>query len=172
MSEKINLRFAAPETVIGFNDLCKLSIHRIGLAKLSKIRQSNQRHRNVVVDQLLTARNLVQIDDGIDNGIKAAYVGDHGGGVQSAVAHHFDGLDHVVGITARVAADVGEAVVNVVEVEHSREGRVGRTGEEVQTAIKAENAVGKLDDGLDGSVNEGIVVEWNETDKVFEARMA
>ena len=156
--QEIFLGFGAPHSVVLFDDAGKLSVELVVLTKLRKVGKGDKRHGNEVVDQLLATGDLIKIQHRVHHGIEATNVGDHGGGIEAAVIHHFDRLDHIVGIAARVAANVGEAVMHVVKVEHGGEVMVGRACKEVQAPVKAQHAIGELHNGLYGGVNKRIVI--------------
>ena len=155
--KQIFLSLGAPKTVVSIYDLSKLSEHGIVISKLGKVCKCGKGHGNVIVNKLFASGDLVEVDNGVYNRIKTANVSYHCGRIDLASAHHLNGLDHIVGVTSGVGADVGKAVVNVIEVEHCGECGVDRSCKEVKTAVKSEHAVAKLNNGLDGGVNEYVV---------------
>ena len=62
-------------------------------------------------------------------------MGNHGGGVDKPLLHHLEGFDHVVGVAAAGAHNVGSGIVNVIEIKLGLEFRIGRAGKEVQAAV-------------------------------------
>ena len=84
-------------------------------------------------------------------------MGDEPGRIH-ALAHQVDGFAHVVCIAAAGSHDMVSFVVHVVEVELGAEVRALGAGEEVQTAIEAEDGVSLLDNRRHGGHNHDVVV--------------
>ena len=110
------------------------------------------------VDELLAAGDVGKVAGGLGCGVEAADVRHHDGGVDAPCGHELEGLLHVVDVAAGGAHDVRGVVVHVVEVDRSRELRIGGAGEEVEAAVAAEDGAGLRDDRGNGSVAEYVVV--------------
>ena len=139
VGQQIFFCLCAPQAVVALGDLRQLCEQRVGLAELLKIGDGRQWKLDLRVDQLLAAADVRQVQRRIDNGVQAADVGDHCGGVDLAGGHHVDGLAHIAGIAAGGAYHMGVEIMDVVPVELGLEFLVGRACEEVEAAVVAED---------------------------------
>ena len=143
---------------MALGDLIELCEQRVGLAQLAEVGDSRQRQLDLGVDELLASGDLRQVQDGVNNGVQTADVGNHRGGVDLAGGHHLDGFLHVAGVAAGGTDHMGVEVMDVVPVEFRLELAVGRAGEEVEAAVEAEDIAGLLNNGLYGGEADDIVV--------------
>ncbi len=136
---------------MALGDLVKLCKQRICFAQFAEIGDCRQGQFDLGVDQLLAAGNLRQVQNGIDNSVQTADVGDHGSGVDLAGGHHLNGFLHVAGIAAGGADHMGVEIMDVVPVEFRLELAIGRASKEVEAAVETKDIAGLLNDGRTGA---------------------
>ena len=158
VGEQVLFSLCVPQVIVGLAQAVQFREHGIGLAQLLKVSDGSQRQVDVVVDQLLAAGDLGQVQNGVNYAVQTANMGDHGCGVDLALVHHLDGFSQVVIVAAGGAHHMGVQVVNIVPVEVGLELRVGGACEEVQAAIVAQNTVGLLNQRLNGGEADDIVI--------------
>ena len=113
------------------------------------------------VYEFLSAGYLGQIDRRFGSRIKSSDVCDHSGRIDQTFVHHVYGFDHVIGISAGVAADMLCCVMYVVEIEHSGERCVCRTCKEVQASVKTKQADALFYNRSYRSIDEYVIISFS-----------
>ena len=125
MGEQIVLRLHAPESLVSLADAVQLSVNRVRLTLLAEVGNSGQRHIDVGVDKLLSARNRRQVEGCLDDSVQTSDVGHQTCRIHT-LAHQMQSLFHIIGIAAARANYVSRSIVDIVEIEGSLE--VGPSG--------------------------------------------
>ena len=135
--QEIALCFCAPQTVVFIHDLLQC------LFKFPAGEGLNVGNGIILlgINDLLAARQLGQLHDGLAYIIQAHDVGSDLGQIHHLVFDADNGILHVLGVAAAGAHEMGGIVVNIVEIDGGRKLGIGRTGKEVQAAIPGQQAV-------------------------------
>ena len=158
VGQQVALGGGAPQAVVGLDDVGQGVKALVLFALFAQVGQGRQGQVDVGVDQLLAAGDLGQVEGGLARGVQPADVGDHDGRVQPALGGHPEGFQHIGGVAAGGAHDVGGVVVDVVEVHLGAELFVGRPGEEVQAAVPAQDGRGLGDHRRHRRVAQHVVI--------------
>src|SRR5512136_375982 len=85
-------------------------------------------------------------------------MGNHGCGIQEPLGHQIERFDHVVGISATGAHQMGCCVVHVIEVDLGGERRISRPGKKVKTSVFGKDPVGFFDHASYRRKDEDVVI--------------
>ena len=158
VTENVLLRLKTPKLVMTRAYLGKVGIERIVLSELGKVGDCNERHILIGVDELLSALDLGQTKNGIDDRIHTADVRYHRSGIDIAGLHHAQSLAHIIRISSARTDDVCRAVMNIVEVKLCGKRGIGGSCKEIKTAVSREQLVAHLYDRLYRRIDEHIVI--------------
>ena len=156
--KEILLRLGTPKIIAALHDFGKAGKERIGFSLFLKIGYGGKLKVDIVVYQLFAAGNLGQIERGIDNGVKTSDMGDHNGGIKTALTHKLKGFDHIRGVSAGGAYDMGGGIMHIVEIEFRLEFGIGGACKEVEAAVLAQDSVALLHYGTHGGKHKHIVI--------------
>ena len=158
MAQQILFCIAVPEAVVSLAQLIQLCKELIVLAQLFKVRNSGEGHADLIVDELLAAGNVGQVQGSLGYAVQTANMGYHCGRIQQACVHHLDSLAHIAGVASVGAYHMGAVVMNIVEVHGGGKCGIAGAGEEVQAAVIAQNSIRLLHKSPYGSKADYIII--------------
>ena len=129
--QEVGFCFSAPQTIVLLHNGLQLLLH----LTVGEVLYIGDGIVLLGIDDFLTAGQLGQLHDGLADIVQTHDVGGDLCQIHNLVLDTDNGILHILGIAAAGAYIVGGIVVDIVEIDGGSELGIGRTGEEVQTAV-------------------------------------